>query len=159
MFGNADPEMGGALLVAESASHGGGAETLPPRAFVDETVRNKKLIDVERRSGVFGLALGVGDGAAQHLFDVLGGALRRVLKRLEGVLDAASANQVDHQARLLRGQANVPREGVRFDRRSLCMRLSHELCLWRRRSSGRSTGGRRAPRGSRASRLLESDLN
>ena len=71
-------------------------------------------------ASVFRLAFGVGDSAAQNLFDVLGRALGREAQRLQRCLRLLPADQVHHQARLLRRHAHVPRQRVRFDR----------ACLW-----------------------------
>src|SRR6516162_10129246 len=60
MFGDLYPEMRGSLLVTESAPHRRGTHTLPARTFVHEALGNEQLIDVERRSRVFGFSLGVG---------------------------------------------------------------------------------------------------
>src|SRR5262245_37464545 len=112
MFRNLHPEVRGALLVAETAAHRRGTHALPARPFVHKALRNKQLINIERRSGIFRLAFRVGDRAAQKLFNRTGSTFWRVTQRMQGILHALAANQVDHQPRLLRRHANMPRERV-----------------------------------------------
>jgi len=69
----------------------------------------------------------VGNGAAQHFRNVLGGALLGVLQSLQRLGRFLPANQIHHQPRLLRRHAHVPREGVRFDRSRNDLRFSHGL--------------------------------
>src|SRR5579872_2262352 len=69
MLGNSDPQMRRALLIAECAAHRRRTQPLPARAFIHEALVDEQLIDIERRAGVFGLALRIGNGAAQQLFD------------------------------------------------------------------------------------------
>src|SRR5215470_16298385 len=54
MLCDSNPEMRGALLVAERTAHWGGTQTLPSRPFVDERLRNIELIHVERRPRIVG---------------------------------------------------------------------------------------------------------
>ena len=115
MLGNSNPQMRGALLVAECAAHRRRTQPLPARAFVHKALVDEQLIDIERRAGIFRFAFRVGDRAAQQLFDRPCRALRREPQRLQRVLHLAPANQVDHQARLLRRHAHVLCERVRFD--------------------------------------------
>ncbi len=115
MLGDADPQMRGALLVAECAAHRRGTQTLPARAFVHVTGVDVQLVHVERRAGIFGLAFGIGDGAAQHLFNVLRGTLLREVQRVQRVLGLLPANQIHHQASLLRRHAHMLGQRVRFD--------------------------------------------
>jgi len=155
MLRHRDHDMAGALLVAECTAHRRWPQPLPSRAFVHETLRDEQLVHVERRAGVFGLAFRVGDGAAQHFFDVLRGALGGEPQRLQRVLHFAPANQIDHQPRLLRRHPHVLGKRVRFDRTSLlCLHVNHRLCLRRRRSRAASRGCARPCR-SRACRALE----
>src|SRR6266403_1128995 len=116
VLGNADENVRGALLVAERAAHRRGTQPLPARTFVDVRLAHEEPVDVERRAGIIGFALGVGDGAAKHFFNVLCGALRRVAQRLQRVLSLLPADQIDHQARLLRRHAHVPCKRVGFNR-------------------------------------------
>ncbi len=119
MLGDADPQMRGALLVAERAAHGRGTQALPARAFVHEAVVHVQFVDIQRRAGVLRLALRVGDGAAQNLFDVLGRALGREAQRLQRRLRLLPADQVHHEARFLRRHAHVPGQRVGFNRARL----------------------------------------
>ena len=82
-----------------------------------KTFRDVQLVHVERRAGILGLALGVGNGAAQHLFHVARRALLGEAQNLQGVLGALAANQVHHQAHLLRRHAHMPRQRVRLNGR------------------------------------------
>src|SRR5262249_22394690 len=75
MLSHTDPQVRGTLLVAERATHRSRPQPLPARTFVHEALRNIQFIYVEQRSDLVGLALRVGDGAAQHFFDMPGSAL------------------------------------------------------------------------------------
>ncbi len=116
---NADHDVAGAPLIPERAAHRRRTQPLPARAFVHKAPRNEQVIDVERRAGVFRLALGVGNRAAQHLFDVARRALLGEPQNLQRVFGALPADQVDDQTNLLRRHAHVPRHGHCFNRRSL----------------------------------------
>src|SRR5690349_1621452 len=94
MFGDTDPNMRGALLVAERAAHRRGTQTLPARALVDECLGDEELLDIERSTGVFGLLFRVGNGAAENFFDVLGCTLWREAKRFERILHFLAADQI-----------------------------------------------------------------
>src|SRR5256886_233537 len=50
-------------------------------ALRSQNTGHEQHVHVERCAGVFCFALRISDRAAQHLLDVLGGALRRVLQR------------------------------------------------------------------------------
>src|ERR1700730_16462569 len=152
VLGYANPDMRGALLVAECAAHRRGTETLPARAFVHETLADKEPVDIERRASIFSLALGVGDGAAQHFFNVLRGALRRVAERVQRVLRALPTNQIDNQAGLLRRHAHMARHSVSFNQCQICLNVNHGLCL-------RRWCWCRAASWSRCRRLLECRLD
>src|SRR5258707_1921124 len=52
MLRDADPKMRGALLIAERATHGRGAQPLPARAFVHEASVHEQFVDIERRASV-----------------------------------------------------------------------------------------------------------
>src|SRR5215469_7896365 len=140
-----------ALLVAKPASHWRRAHTLPAWALVDEALRDKQRVYVERLAGVFGLALRVSDGAAQRLLYLAGDTLFRVPQGLQRVPGALAANQVDHQTRLLRRDSNETRfrEALNLSRsyRSSC----HDPCLrLRLRSRGRPGATRRSGRAARS---------
>ena len=132
MFGHAYPQVRGALLVAKRPAHRRGAQPLPARPFIHKALRHEQLIHIQGRSRVVRLTLGIGDCAAQHLFDVFGRALRRVLQCLQSVLRFLPADQIHHQPRFLRRHSYVPRQRVRFNQYMLCLRVSHKLCLRRR---------------------------
>src|SRR6266478_4852684 len=141
-----DHDVAGAALIPERAAHGSRAQSLPARAFVHETARNEEVIDVERCARVLGLALRVGNSAAQHFLDVACRALLGEAQNLQGVLGALPPDQVHHQADLLGRHAHVPRHRYRFNRRSLYRFVCHELGSLRRRR--RAASGRcRASRG------------
>ncbi len=108
VLGHRHDDMRRALLVTKRAAHRRGPQALPARAFVHETARNIQLIHIQRSAGIFGLALGIGDGAAQNFFDIPRGALLGVAQNLQGVLGALAADQVHHQADLLRRHAHMP---------------------------------------------------
>src|SRR6266446_3987018 len=91
-----------------------------------------ELIDVERCSRVLGLALRVGNSAAQHFLHVTRRALLGEAQNLQGVFGALPPDQVHHQADLLGGHAHVLRHRYRFNRRSLYRFVGHELGSLRR---------------------------
>src|SRR5579872_722023 len=95
--------MGSPPLIPVGASHWGGADTLLARSFVDVGFRDDELVDVD----VFGFVLHVGDGGVQHLLDDRRDALVGIAQRGAGVIGLLPADQVDHQPRLLRGDADV----------------------------------------------------
>src|SRR6266853_2644249 len=146
MLDAADHDVAGAALIPERAAHRSRAQSLPARAFVHETARNEEVIDVERCSRVLGLALRVGNSAAQHFLHVTCRALLGEAQNLQGVFGALPPDQVHHQADLLGRHAHVPRHRYRFNRRSLYRFVCHELGSLRRR--WRAASGRcRASRG------------
>ena len=77
---------------------------------------------------IFRLAFGVGDGAAQRFLDFLGHALLRELQRVQRFFCAPSANQVNHQPRLLRRDAHVTRLGDSLNLRCLACRFLNCRC-------------------------------
>src|ERR1700704_6131527 len=119
MLDDADHDVAGAALIPERAAHRSRAQALPARAFVHKTARNEEVIDVERCAGVLGLALRVGNCAAQHFLHVTCRALLGEAQNLQGVLGALPPDAVHHQADLLGGHAHVARHRYRFNRRSL----------------------------------------
>src|SRR5437016_1790312 len=132
MLSHSYPQVRGALLVAERPPHRRGAQPLPARPFIHETLRHEQLVHVERRAGVIRLAFRIGNRAAQHFFNVLGGALGGVLQRLQSVLRLLPPDEVHHQSRLLRRHSYMPRQRVRFNQCVLCLHVSHDLRLRRR---------------------------
>src|ERR1700683_701738 len=50
-------DMGGSLLIAETAPHRRGTHSLPTRTFVDKTARHVEFVHVERFAGILRLAL------------------------------------------------------------------------------------------------------
>ncbi len=109
MLGHLHDDMARALLITEAAAHRRGTHALPSRSFVDEAGRHVERVHVERCAGVVRLALGIGDGAAQRLLDVLRHALLGEAQCLQRIFRALAANQVNHQPRLLRRNADEPR--------------------------------------------------
>src|SRR3981189_3340823 len=85
---DADHNVAGSALVPARAAHRSRAQALPARAFVHKTARNEEVIDIERCAGVLGLALRVGNSAAQHFLDVTRRARLGATQNLDGVLGA-----------------------------------------------------------------------
>jgi len=108
VLGNAHENMRGALLVAERAAHRRGTQPLPARTFVDVRLAHEEPVDVERRAGIIGLRSALAMALRSTFSMLLCGALRRVAQRLQRVLSLLPADQIDHQARLLRRHAHVP---------------------------------------------------
>src|SRR4029079_18131875 len=82
------------------------------RPLVGETRRHEQPVDVAAEAV---LGLGVGNRRAQHLLDVARDPLAGELQRRQRVVDVAAADQIEHQARLLRRGTDVLRGGVAFD--------------------------------------------
>ena len=101
--GYTDPQMRGALLVAECPAHRRRTDSLPAGAFVDVAGVDVQHVHVERRAGIFGFAFGIGDGAAQNFFDVLRGTLERELQSVQRVLRMSPA-EARSVMDLIRGQ-------------------------------------------------------
>src|ERR1700735_1041886 len=133
MFRHFHNNVSGALLITKTAAHRRGTHALPSRAFVHVTASYEQRIHVQRLACVFRFALGIGDRASQRFLDFLRYSLLRETQSVQRRFGALSTNQVNHQPRLLRRDANVPGLCYSFDlRRNLC-RCCHHLCLWRRR--------------------------
>ena len=128
MLGNFHQNMAGALLISETAAHRRRTHALPTRPFIHEAARHKQFVHVQRLAGIFRLAFGVGDGAAQRLLNILGHALLRELQRVQRFFRAPSANQVYHQPRLLRRNARVTRLGDSLNLRCLACRFLNCRC-------------------------------
>ena len=127
MLGDAHDDVRRAALVTERAAHRRRAQPLPARAFVHVAVRYEQVVDVERRAGVFRLALGVGNRAAQNFFHVARRALHGEAQNLQRIFGALPANQVDDQANLLRRHAHVPRHRDCFNCRGVQCLVGHGL--------------------------------
>src|SRR3712207_5262202 len=87
-----------------------------------EPLQRRTLVDVrladEQRVGVQPLVvLRVGDGAGEHLVDLLARGLRSELQHREGLLRGQTADEVDHPARLVRRDAHVTRNRPRARKR------------------------------------------
>src|SRR5208282_4708836 len=113
-------DVAGALLVAEGTAERRGPDALPARAFVHETFRDVQVVHVERSPGILGLALRVGDGAAQDFFDIARHALAGEAQDVERLLRALPADQIHDQARLLRRDARIAHQGTALDRLRDC---------------------------------------
>src|SRR5580700_734936 len=97
------------LLVSKSTAHRRRTHTLPPRPFVHVTASHEQRVHIQRFARVFCFAFGIRDGAAQRFLDFLRHALLRKTQSVQRFFGAHTANQIDHQPRLLWRHADVSR--------------------------------------------------
>src|SRR4051794_13416791 len=104
-----DRDVAGPLEDRRGATVRARQEALPRRTFVDVGLLHEELVDVDASA-----VLGIRDGGLERLRDDLRAALRRELQNAERLFDAAAADEIDDEARLLCRQARVPGAGASF---------------------------------------------
>ena len=108
---------------AERAAHGLRAQAFQRGATVHEDLLDVELSHVHPPLLVLGEVLGVGDRRPQQLGDRPCGRLGAQLQQRRGFLNIPAADQVRHEAHLLRRRLQVPESGDCFHRSRLSLQL------------------------------------
>ena len=111
-LGHVHGQVRGALDDVERPAHRGGADPLHRRPLVREAGLHVEPVDVAAEAF---LLLRVGHGRAQHLRDVARHALAGELQQRERLVHVTAADEVEHEARLLRGRPDVLRGRFALD--------------------------------------------
>jgi len=94
-----DSDVGSAALVAISATHGRGADSLQPGALINEARFYKQVVDID----ILVLLRRIRDGGLHDFFNLARGfRLVRKLQRHQCLIHVLAANQIHDQPRLLR---------------------------------------------------------
>src|SRR5208337_1769842 len=96
-------DVAGPPLVAVGTAHGRGTNSLGTWSLIDVGLRYHQLVHVH----VFSFLLRIGDGRTQSLFHGLRHSLLGVGQDTQRLTRVLAANQVHHQARLLRRNSDV----------------------------------------------------
>src|ERR1700754_2544217 len=102
-------DMRGALKDARTTTLGAGKHALHGRTLVDEDAGHAKLVHIRAE-----VVLGIGDSRQQHLANQVGGFLVGKGEHVAGLAHGESADQVSHQASLLRRNTGAPEDCFGF---------------------------------------------